>query len=172
MWYIGHQETHVHAFKLESGVIGYYILSQNNKLNAKKITKTLIEKYEAACNGHKDARIKSLKELLAVCTSIHYIIPTSEACHLCECEGNPASLVCDCKGFKGHGICSHVLAINHILKQYNVRQQLAHMGKRSAKMAGGNTVRPPPALARAPAREPDSSDDEEAELLRLGAEGK
>ena len=51
-----------------------------------------------------------------------------------DCEGNPALLDCPtCKAFKGLGICSHVLTINHILKQFNVRYQLATIGKRTEK---------------------------------------
>ena len=80
--------------------------------------------------------------------------------------------VCICMWFKGHGICSHVLTINHILTKFNVRYELAHIGKRAAKHTAGNRMHPLPALQRAAAREPDSSDEEEAELLRLGAEGK
>ena len=88
------------------------------------------------------------------------------------CEGNPAQYVCGCKGCKAYGICSHILAISHILKIYNVRHQLVSIGKRAAKTAGGNTLKPPPALTRARPREPDSSDEEEERLLELGRQGK
>ena len=76
-----------------------------------------------------------------------------------------------CKAFKGVGICSHVLAINHILKQFNVRYQLATIGKKTEKThyLGGKKT---PALERVPQREPDSSDEEEERALRLGSKGK
>ena len=76
-----------------------------------------------------------------------------------------------CKGFKHSGICSHVLCVNHMLKLFNVRYQLATIGKRSRYHTGGQ-YRPPPALQRDVQREPDSSDDEEERLLALGADGK
>ena len=41
-----------------------------------------------------------------------------------------------CKGFKSYGICSHVLAINHILKQIDVGHQLKALHQKSRK--GGN----------------------------------
>ena len=42
-----------------------------------------------------------------------------------QCSGNVAGFEClGCKSFKGVGICSHVLAINHILKHFNVRYDL------------------------------------------------
>ena len=61
-----------------------------------------------------------------------------------------------------------------MLKQFNVRYELAHIGKATVwkKGKGGNNQRVEPALTRAPVREPDSSDEEEERLLQLGAEGK
>ena len=92
-----------------------------------------------------------------------------------ECEGNVAKYEClACKSFKGVGICSHVLAISHILKQYNVRYELKNLQTSASKKQaakGGNTTRPLPALQRAPVAEPDSSDEEEAALLALGEQG-
>ena len=73
-----------------------------------------------------------------------------------DCEGNPASLDCPtCKAFKGVGICSHVLAINHILKRFNVRYQLATIGKKTDKKNKGPSKKNTPALERIPQREPD-----------------
>ena len=70
------------------------------------------------------------------------------------------------------GICSHVLAINHILKQFNVRYQLATIGKKTDKLKKGPSKKITPALERIPQREPDSSDEEEERNLLLGAQGK
>ena len=106
------------------------------------------------------------------------IMPVDEVWGHIECEGNPGKWVCSCKGFKGYEICSHILAISHILspdnpdKQYNVRAELRTIGKKASKKSGGNVKRPPPALTRAPAMQLDSSDEEEERLLALGAEGK
>ena len=40
------------------------------------------------------------------------------------CRLNPLCLLCTCKGFKHHAICSHVLAISHVLKGINIREEL------------------------------------------------
>ena len=68
-------------------------------------------------------------------------------------------------------LCSHVIAINHVTKKYNARQQLLRFGKRKQKDTHGNTKRPIPALLRAPQREADSSTEEEEEAARRGEEG-
>ena len=102
---------------------------------------------------------------------MHFVSPAIEG-NFCPCEeGNPAELVCDCKGCMGHGICSHVLCINHILKRFNVREELRDIGK-SAFKRSGNKKRVEPALLPAPVREPDSSDEEDERLLQLGQQGR
>ena len=99
-------------------------------------------------------------------------MPAQEQWGVPKCEGNPAELECvGCKGFKHVGICSHVLACNHILKKFNVRYQLMQLSKKKKKgVSGGYWKGVRPALTR---EEPeDSSDEEQQELLRLGEEGK
>ena len=76
-----------------------------------------------------------------------------------------------CKGFKGHGICSHVLAVNHIMKNVNLRHELMEIGQGVHKK-GGNRQKNVPALTMAPTREPDSSDEEFVRFLEQGAQGK
>ena len=95
-----------------------------------------------------------------------------------ECEGNIAGYVCDCKACKGYctaRICSHLLAINHILKHFNVRYQLHGIGSSNRSKSGpgqGRLPNPEPALQRARiAREPDSSDEEQERVLELGRQG-
>jgi hypothetical protein len=83
------------------------------------------------------------------------------------CDANKALLNCvACKGYKGHGICSHVLAINHVLQKFNVKHHLRELC--SARKVGGNTKRVLKALERdtEAGRYIDSS-DEEQELQRL-----
>ena len=100
-----------------------------------------------------------------------------------DCEGNPLRLDCQtCKGFKHKGICSHVLAINHVEKKFNVRHQLRELCARTDK--GGNRKSVEPALTRARPlptigrgrsgrRTTDSSEDEEEDqVLQLGNEGR
>ena len=96
------------------------------------------------------------------------------------CELNPSKLDClNCKGFKGVGICSHVLAVNHMLRSINLRREVMEIGQstyRKNKVGnnrrGGNRKKAVPALQRAAAREADSSDEEQERLLEQGAKGQ
>ena len=98
------------------------------------------------------------------------------------CRLNPAFLMCTCKGYKHHGICSHVLALNHILKEINLRREVMEIGASSSRkgsshhgfkrVGGGNRHKAIPALTRAPTREADSSDEEQERLLELGNDGR
>ena len=132
--------------------------------------------YESALGGERDRRIQDFDHLREVCSSLHYVHMPLDVWGCISCEGNPAGYVCDCKGCKGYGICSHVLAINHILRHFNVRHQLVAMGKSNRSKSGpgqGRLPNPEPALQRARiTREPDSSDEEEERLLELGRQGK
>ena len=120
-------------------------------------------------------RIKELDCLLDVCSAMHYVKKASDLWGLCECEGNPGKYVCDCKGFKGHGICSHVLAINHMLQKVNLRRLIAEMGKSRISTrpdgTGGNRKSSVPALEKARHVEEDSSDEELMALMEQGARG-
>ena len=80
-----------------------------------------------------------------------------------------------CKTLKGVGICSHVLAINHILKRFNLRYELKQLqtsGSKKQAAKAGKVLRPLPALQRAPVAQPDSIDEEDAALLALGEQGR
>ena len=46
------------------------------------------------------------------------------------CRLNPLCLLCTCKGFKHHAICSHVLAISHLLKDINIHEELKPLCKK------------------------------------------
>ena len=46
------------------------------------------------------------------------------------CRLNPAFLMCTCKGYKHHGICSHVLAISHLLKVIDIDEELKSLAPR------------------------------------------
>ena len=174
LWYVEHQATHI---LIKPDVLPdefvYYILRKDNPLKVTRITKALVGQYESALEGIKDARCKHIESLINVCNSFHFVCEAREEYGVPDCEGNPALLDCPtCKAFKGVGICSHVLAINHILKQFNVRYQLATIGKRTDKLKKGPSKKITPALERIPQREPDSSDEEEERALLLGGQGK
>lgn len=174
LWYIENQTTHVHAARDAQAEVGFYFLRKAHELTGvTKITKKLVEMYECALEGERDRRIQDFDHLREVCSSLHFVHVPLDVWGCIPCYGNPAGYVCDCKGCKGYGICSHVLAINHILKHFNVRTQLATIGKSNRAKSGGRPPKPEPALQRARiAREPDSSDEEAERNLELGRQGK
>ena len=173
LWYVEHMSTHIQIKEAAPGMYVYYFLSKDNRGKFPKLTKRLIEMYEAALTGTKDARIKDINTLLDVCGSMYMVCGEVEDYGVPECEGNKARLDCPCcKGFKHDGICSHVLAVNHILKRFNVRYHLLPLGKRTDKKKKGPEKAPPKALKRVQQREPDSSDEEEERALTLGQEGR
>ena len=182
LWYVDHQDSHVNIYPWENGDYGYYILRKDNPGGVKKLTKRLIEMYEQANAGHRDRRVVDLEHFEHVCFSLHQILPENEPRLVPECDLNPRKLDClYCKGFKGVGICSHVLAINHILKEINLRREVMEIGASSSRkdsshngkrIGGGNRKAPIPALTRAPTRDADSSDEEQERLLELGDNGR
>jgi len=172
LWYVEHQATHVHISKAPSGEYCYIVLRHDNALEAKKINPRDEAMYLEALQGRKDKRIKDHAHLMDVCYSFHYVHDLCEGDDdIAECEGNKARLRClGCKGFAARGICAHVLAINHILKEYNVRYNLLTVNKKGKK--GGQRATPTPALTRMPRTDDgDSSEEEEQRALALGAEG-
>ena len=190
LWYVTNQETHILSKKV-GGDILFFFLRQDNPAKIKKITKGLVEQYEAALwDGKKDSRIKSTDTLIDICMSFHVVCEPREEYGVPECEGNPCKYDCPtCKGFKHIGICSHVLAINHILQKFNVRYQMLPIGQRTEKKrmggAGGKAVVKSIKNGKAPKRQkregawkritqrdPDSSDEEAEKAIRLGEQGK
>ena len=89
-----------------------------------------------------------------------------------ECDGNPAELICLCKGFKHVGICSHVLAANHTIKAHNVEYMLSelirpqnkgrHVSKKGRRI-GGNMKRMTGALKKQKQCKDDSDSESEHE---------
>ena len=78
-------------------------------------------RYQALLRGEKPPYANSLDNLSSLMESLH-VIEFSDDDSLRACPSacppsnlNPKKLVCSCKGFRGNGICSHVLAINHYL---------------------------------------------------------
>ena len=146
-------------------------MRKDNESGYKKIETRLIQMFEAAMQGTMDRRVKDVDHLLDVCRLFH-IVESPDAMYFPpSCDGNPLQLRCvGCKGYQHSGICSHLLAVNHLEKQFNVRAQLLSIGKSTGRTTGGKQKAP--ALMRLPQREPDSSDEEEERMLQLGMAGK
>ena len=110
------------------------------------------------------------------CQLLHVVCEPADGYEVLRCEGNPAGYEClGCKSFKGVGICSHVLALNHILTRYNVRYELKQLQTSASKKKAYGThgaKKPLPALQCYVEPELDSSDEEEAALLALAAQGR
>ena len=175
LWYVwATQATHVKAFTLE-GKAAFYVLSKSGAHGATKITTRVIDMFSGAMGGVKDSRAKDLDTLIGACQSLHVVCEPDAGYDVPDCEGNPAKFEClACKSFKGVGICSHVLGINHILSKFNIRYELKNIQTQASKKtaSGGNRMKPLPALQRARVAEPDSSDEEDERLLALGQAGK
>ena len=103
-------------------------------------------------------------------------------CGVPKCpDGNPLGYNCPtCKGFKQYGICSHVVAVNHLMKAINIDAMLEVLGEVPKKNRGGYNKGVRPALTRedaATARTralergaPDDDDDDDfgdTELMRM-----
>ena len=172
LWYVEHRETHMHiVHHRATDTYSYYIMKKDSKY--RKIETRLIEMYENACDGEKDRRVRDLDHLFEICDLLHLVRDADEKWGCPGGEGNPAKLICvGCKGFKQTGICSHVVAVNHILKKLDVRRELRKEGKKNSKQVGIQAARAPPALTRVRVTEPDSSDEEAERLARLGEQGK
>ena len=174
LWYVDNRDTHIYTLRDADGDFSYYVMRRDNASGYKKWEPRLFEMHEHAREGEKDRRIKDLKHLADVCNLFHLIMKKTEEWSVPRCEYNPMELDCVyCKGFKGYGICSHVLAINHICREINLRAELLEMGKsKLAKVQGGNRTKAKPALTKQKQIEPDSSDEELERLLDQGAQGK
>ena len=174
LWYVENQRTHVRIKKTADGEYVYYFLARDNDIGMSLLTATTIRTFENAMQGMMTKNV-ALPVLLDVCSGVHMVCQPNEDYGVPECEGNPCEKIClCCKGFKNSGICSHVLCVNHILTKFNVRAELATMGKRTDKKnkGGEKGKQVPKALDRIAQREPDSSDEEEERNAALAAQGK
>ena len=162
LWYVEHQDTHIKITKDRNGTFIYYVLGKNNPWTFKKIGTINLNAYMDACNGKQHPSCNTKEKLLKTCQSFHFLFEDNDSKYgVPFCHYNPASLTCpSCKGFKHVGICSHVLAINHILEHIDVNYLLGKVQK--AKKIGGYKRNVRPALQC----ESDSSDDDAPNLLQ------
>jgi hypothetical protein len=165
-------DTHVYAEGTEGDIV-FFFLRKDWDLNRKykKITPSHIKAWQSILAGEWPNCIKDFDEFRTACMSFHVVSDEDPDHPVPECEGNPCRFTCSCKGFKGVGICSHVLCINHKLKEYNVRYLLLPgLGKPDKKQKAGRKARLP-ALEKHNV-ESGSSDDEELIELMKGFAGK
>ena len=172
--YVVKEKDTVHVVKNAAGVVvSYYLLSQTQTV-FKKISASLVARYEAACTGYVPAGTGGKWEkILPICTSMYKVeVVASDGRKVLESELNPYKLACQmCKGFAHDGICKHVLAVTHLIMRTrpaleqktanNLRYMCLTLGKKRKQARVAKT----PALQ--PSRHLDSSDEEEEELCRI-----
>ena len=146
MRYVENRRKWVKAAKdTETGELYFYVLSQSQtKYTA--INDTLTSRVDAALRGEMPRGIKAIDSLISVC----------EACHIIDYieEGKPhipipgvvnCRLRCSCKGFAHIAVCSHVLAIAHIIQKTDLGNSLRRL---CAPRKGGYTKGCLPALQK------------------------
>ena len=164
LWYVRHRTSHIHIAKEADGSFIYYVLRKDNDVGLKKIGKIALQQYVDACNGKKASHLKTFEQFAHVCFSMHFLRYADADDGVPKCEWNPANLTCPtCKGFRNWGICSHVIAINHILDKIDLEDQLKELGGPRKKGGFNKGVRP--ALIREK-EAADSSDEEDQPLAK------
>ena len=107
----------------------YYVLSQSSDNKYKVITEELTHKYKALKRGEKPGRGKQrdFAAVTAVGLSM-YAVFHGPPHRVIKCKANPYNLVCShCPGYDHDGICSHVLAISHIIMSKKPRAEQEHL---------------------------------------------
>jgi hypothetical protein len=164
LWYVRHRTSHIHIAKEADGSFIYYVLRKDNDVGLKKIGKIALQQYVDACNGKQAPHLKKFEQFAQVCLSMHFL-RYADADEVPKCEWNPANLSCPtCKGFRNWGICSHVVAINHILDKIDLEDELKELG--APRKRGGFNKGVRPALLKEKEAEVDSSDEEDEPLAK------
>ena len=171
LWYVRHRTSHIHIAKEADGSFIYYVLRKDNDVGLKKIGKIALQQYVDACNGKQAPHLKKFEQFAHVCLSMHFL-RYADADEVPKCEWNPANLSCPtCKGFRNWGICSHVVAINHILDKIDLEDQLKELGAPRKRGGFNQGVRPAlikekEAFCHDCSDEVDSSDEEDEPLSK------
>ena len=164
LWYVRHRTSHIHIAKEADGSFIYYVLRKDNDVGLKKIGKIALQQYVDACNGKQAPHLKKFEQFAHVCLSMHFL-RYADADEVPKCEWNPANLSCPtCKGFRNWGICSHVVAINHILDKIDLEDELKELG--APRKRGGFNKGVRRALLKEKEAEVDSSDEEDEPLAK------
>lgn len=147
-WYASHKESHLYVTKdtdvdTEEPIFSFHILTQSSK-TYKKIDALLVTRYQALLRGEKPRGLTKLQSFIDVSDAVHLVEYADDAGRTAPIsEMNPDGLVCNCKGFRHVGICSHVITMNHILGSLDVAHLAGEMkGKKREKGGFRKAVRP------------------------------
>ena len=171
LWYVQHRTSHIQIAKETDGSFIYYVLRKDNDVGLKKIGNIALQQYVDACNGKQASHLKKFEQFAHVCLSMHFL-RYADADEVPKCEWNPANLSCPtCKGFRNWGICSHIVAINHILDKIDLVDQLKELDGPRKKGGFRSGVRPAfvkekEAACQDCSDEVDSSDEEDQPLAK------
>ena len=140
-WYANQRDTHIHVVKdmdvdADEAIFTFYILSQSSK-TYKKIDMLLVTRYCSLLTGKKPRGLTKLQSFIDVADALHVVEYAEDAGRDAPpSELNPANLVCNCKGFRRVGICSHAMAVNHLLGELDVARLAGSMCTQKRKKGG------------------------------------
>ena len=111
-------------------------MSQSSK-TYKKIDVLLVTRYCSLLTGKKPRGLTKLQSFIDVADALHVVEYAEDAGRDAPpSELNPANLVCNCKGFRRVGICSHAMAVNHLLGELDVARLAGSMCTQKRKKGG------------------------------------
>ena len=114
----------VTATSLSAEDLEIYVMS-SHCTKFKKIDSTLVSKYQDTFRGNMPRRVTTKDALFAICSSMYLLYATTDTKACNPCEANPYRLLCKCKGSRKIGICSHILAVTHLLMKKHPTERLA-----------------------------------------------
>ena len=107
-------------------------------------------------DGHIPRGSKDIKQWMAISAAVHLVQIAQQLGYPSPtpCYANKFGLCCDCFSFMNVGICSHVIACNHMMRDpadphsFNLRSACAEICSKSKKRKAGRPAWPRPALER------------------------
>jgi hypothetical protein len=110
--------------------VTYYVLSQTAE-TYNIISQSLVEDYKSLRRGERLGKKGTKKGGFEYATGVGlsmYAVMHVAPIRVMKCEANPFNLCCShCTGFDHDGICSHVLAITHIIMSEKPRAKRDHL---------------------------------------------
>ena len=136
-WYCSNKETHIYYTHdsdvgAEEPIFSFYVLSQSCK-RYNKIDSLLVTRYRSLLKGERPRGLTKLQSFIDVLHSVHVVEYGDDVGRTAPMSDmNPEGLACNCHSFRRVGICSHVMALNHMLGSLDVAQLAGEMtgGKR------------------------------------------